>query len=230
MRDSGDPHHSGPQWESLIRTGALVAVVLVMVWLAFNVRLPSLSSLQDTMQGLGWWTGFAFVGLYAVVAMTPIPVTIMALAGGLLFGIAGGSLLSIVGAVIGGWAAYWLARFLGRQAVTKLLGSHAAKVQHQLDGAGFQAVFMLRLLPGFPYWPVNYGSGAFGVTQRDFLGASVIATIPGQVSLVAIGAFIAEQSVEHVVVIGVSWTIVIAMTIWAYLQWRKTRAEIAQEE
>lgn len=223
MSASRDERHSGPQWESLIRNGALIAAVLAALWLAFNVRLPSTETMQAWFQGAGWASGFAFIGLYALVAMTPIPVTIMAVAGGLLFGVAYGSLLSVVGALLGGWAAYWLARVLGRETVMKLLGSHAAKVQTNLEGAGFQAVSMLRLLPGFPYWPVNYGSGAFGVSQRDFVLASAIATLPGQVSLVAIGAFVAHPDVFHGVVIGVAWAIVAAATVWAFVAWRKAR-------
>lgn len=225
MTEARDGHHAGPQWESLVRTGALIAVALVMLWLAFNVRLPSISTLQEWILDRGWAGGLAFIGLYAVVAMTPIPVTIMAVAGGLLFGAGNGSILSVIGALLGSWAAYWLARMLGRDTVMKILGSHASKVQHHLQDAGFQAVCVLRLMPGFPYWPVNYGSGAFGVSQRDFLAASALATIPGQVSLVAIGAFVANATVANGVVIGVAWAVVIAMTIWAYREWRKARKQ-----
>ena len=208
----------------MVRNGALVVVVLVMVWLAFNVRLPSIEGIQAWVSDLGWVGGLAFTGLYALVAMTPIPVTIMAVAGGFLFGGLYGTVLSVIGALIGSWAAYWLARGLGRDTVTKLLGSHANRVRSGLEDAGFQAVCVLRLLPGFPYWPVNYGAGVFGVTQRDFLTASAIATLPGQVSLVVIGAFIAAPTVGHGVVIGIAWLVVIAATIWAYRAWRSARS------
>ncbi len=211
-----------PAWGSFLRNALLVAVLLVMVYAAFNLRLPSVDTLQSRIEAYGWAGWIVFVLLYAVVAMTPIPVTIMAISGGFIFGVLEGSLLSVIGVLIGCWAAYHMARSLGTQAVRRLLGSHAETVETRLQDAGFEAVFALRLTPGVPYWPVNYGGGAFGVTQRDFVVASVIATVPGQVSLVALGAFIAEPSVMHGAVVAVAWIVVLGMTIWAYRSWRGT--------
>nr|WP_272902299.1 VTT domain-containing protein [Brevibacterium daeguense] len=194
-----------------------------MLWIAFNVRLPTIDKIQGWVSSLGWasWGGFA--ALYAVVALTPIPVTIMAVAGGLIFGVVVGSVLSVVGVLIGCWGAYWIARLLGKTTVLRLLGSHGPRVEAHLQGSGFQAVCTLRLLPGIPYWPINYGSGAFGVSQRDFLLASAVATVPGQVSLVAIGSFVGEPTAVRAVVVAVSWIVVIAMTVMAYRSWRRSR-------
>lgn len=212
----------GPQWGSFLRNGLLVLVLLGMLWLAFNVRLPSIDELRTGLDALGWGAFIGFIVLYAVVAVTPIPVTIMAVTGGVLFGLVEGSILSIIGVLIGCWAAYWLARALGRTTVERLLGHHAPTVKQHLTNDGFQAVYMLRLMPGLPYWPVNYGSGAFGVSQRDFVVSSGLAAIPGQVSLVAVGALVANPSIGKGVVVMVAWAVVIAMTIWAYRSWRGT--------
>ncbi|GAA1148597.1 TVP38/TMEM64 family protein [Nesterenkonia lutea] len=211
-----------PPWGSFLRNTLLIVVLLGMLYAAFNLRLPSVEELQSRIEAYGWAGWLAFVLLYAVVAMTPIPVTIMAVSGGVIFGVLEGSLLSVIGVLVGCWAAYHLARALGTEAVRRLLGSHAETVETHLEDTGFQAVCALRLMPGVPYWPVNYGSGAFGVSQRDFVVASVISTVPGQVSLVALGAFIAEPSVTYGLVVGVAWTVVIAMTVWAYRSWRGT--------
>src|SRR5699024_11349512 len=88
---------------------------------------------------------------------------------------------------------------------------------------------MLRLLPGFPYWPVNYGSGAFGVGQREFMLASLISVVPGQVSLVAIGSVIATPDGLHGVVVVVGWMIVLVLTIWAYRRWNAARPGIGSK-
>lgn len=209
-------------WGSLLRNALLVIVLLVMLWLAFNVRLPSVNELQAQIEDLGWVGVVAFLALYAAVAMTPIPVTIMAITGGLLFGVIIGSALSVAGVLVGCWGAYWLARGLGRRTVVKLLGEHSRKIESNLHGAGFQAVCTLRLMPGFPYWPVNYGSGAFGIGQRTFLTASLVSTAPGQVSLVAVGAFIADPGIVPGIVVGCAWAVVLIMTVWAYRAWKGT--------
>jgi len=210
----------GPQWGSFVRTVLLVAVLLGMVWLAFNVQPPSIEQLRGTLDRLGWGAWIGFVVLYAIVAVTPIPVTVMAVTAGVLFGVIEGSILSVIGVLIGCWGAYWLARGLGKATVERLLGHHAPTVEQHLQHDGFPAVYMLRLMPGLPYWPVNYGSGAFGVSQRDFVVASGLAAIPGQVSLVAIGAFVAEPSVIKGVIVAAAWAIVVVMTVWAYRSWK----------
>ena len=209
-------------WGSILRNSLLVIVMLSMIWLAFNVRLPSIDDLREVIASLGWAGRLGFVALYAAVAMTPIPITVMAVTGGVLFGIVEGGVLSVIGVMLGCWGAYWLARALGHETVSKLLGSYADKVERQLRRAGFQTVFMLRLMPGLPYWPLNYGAGAFRVRHRDYLVASVIACVPGQVSLVSIGAFVSEPDVLGGTVVGVSWAVVIGMTIWAYRDLRGT--------
>lgn len=210
-------------WPGLIRNAALVLVLLLMLWLAFNVRLPAIDDLHEMIAAWGWAAWLVFVGVYAVVALTPIPVTVMAVTGGLLFGFLEGMVLSVIGVLLGCWGAYWIARGLGRESIAKMLGSHSRTVERHLDQAGFQAVVVLRLLPGFPYWPVNYGSGAFGVGQRDYVLASLLSVIPGQISLVAIGSFISMPNVMNGVVVGISWLAVLILTIWAYRRWKAAK-------
>lgn len=212
---------AAPDWGEVGRNTLLLFVLAVMLWLAFNVRLPSAEQLREWIEGLGWAGWLGFIALYAVVAVTPIPVTIMAVAGGMLYGVTLGSAFSVVGALLGSWAAYWLARVLGKETVLKMLGKHAAKMEGHLEGAGFQAVTTLRVMPGLPYWPVNYGSGIFGVTQRDYLAASAVAMVPGQISLVAVGSLIANPTAWNLTVLITAWVVVITMTIWAYRQWRQ---------
>lgn len=212
----------GPQWVSSMRTALLVAVLLVMVWLAFNVRLPSIDQLHADLEAWGWAAWLIFAFSYALVATTPIPVSIMAVGAGVLFGVLEGSILSVIGVLVGCWGAYWLARGLGMATVERMLGRHGPPVKDRLQSKGFHAVYTLRLMPGVPYWPVNYGSGAFGVGQRDFVVASILATVPGQVSLVAIGAFVADPTVVNGVVVAIAWAVVLAMTIWAWRSWRGT--------
>src|SRR5699024_992648 len=141
--------HEAP-WTTWLRNGALIVVVLAMIWVVFNVDLPPVDTLQSTIESFGWAGWLFFIGLYALVALTPIPVTIMAVTGGLLFGLAIGGVLSVIGAFLGAWGAYWLARALGKQVVARMLGRYRTHVENQLTSAGFEAVCTLRLMPGLP--------------------------------------------------------------------------------
>lgn len=219
------PRRDSTPWGSILRNVLLVLVLLGMAWLALNVRLPALDALQEDIAELGLWGPFAFIALYAVVAVTPIPVTIMAVAAGLIFGLPVGTVVSIIGVVIGCYGGYGIARGLGRDTVMRLLGSHAEVIEERLGDGGFYAVCTLRLMPGIPYWPVNYGSGALGITSRDFLIATVLSALPGQVSLIAIGAFIGDASLFHGLAVVISWIVVIVLTLLSYRRWRATRSD-----
>ncbi|WP_181274102.1 TVP38/TMEM64 family protein [Brevibacterium oceani] len=217
-------------WPTILRNIALALALLAAVWAVFNVRLPSIDVLQDDIAAAGFWGFAVFILIYAVVAATPIPVTIMATAGGLIYGLPFGTLWSMIGVVLGCWGGYWIARALGRDTVMKLLGSHAESVESRLTGGGFYAVCALRLMPGFPYWPVNYGSGALGIDNRTFLTATVISSLPGQLSLVAVGAFIGDPTIFHGVAVGISWALVITLTIITVRRWKRTRDAEAGEK
>lgn len=221
------PAATEPRLGSTLRGVLLIAVVLGMVWLVLNVQLPSLRELREgvddlraSVTRLGWWALPAFAVAYAAVAVTPIPVTIMAVTAGILFGTVAGSVVSVLGVLVGCWGAYWLARALGQATVSRLLGRRSAGIEERLRDQGFEAVFLLRVMPGLPYWPVNYGSGAFGVSQRDFVLATGLAAIPGQISLVAIGTFLIVPSVWRGVVVAVSWVAVLGLTWWGYRRLR----------
>ncbi|WP_022870563.1 TVP38/TMEM64 family protein [Yaniella halotolerans] len=218
-----DPEQDRFDWALIVRNTVLVVVLFIFLWLLFNVELPSADRLRDMIDSWGWAAWLVFIGIYALVAMTPIPVTVMAVTAGLLFGVIDGTVLSVIGVLLGCWGGYWLARGLGRQVTVKMLGTRARTVERHLDQAGLEAIVVLRLLPGFPYWPVNYGSGAFGVGQRDFLIGSALAVIPGQLSLVAVGALISNPNIFTGTTVAVSWAIVLVMTVLAYWRWKAAR-------
>ncbi|MGO2038046.1 MAG: TVP38/TMEM64 family protein [Brevibacterium sp.] len=209
-------------WPTVLRNVALALAVLAGVWLVFNVHLPSLGELRRDIGEVGFWGFGLFVLLYAVVAATPIPVTIMAVAGGMIYGLPFGTLLSMIGVVLGCWGGYWISRALGRDTVMKLLGSHAEAVESRLTDGGFYAVCTLRLLPGFPYWPVNYGSGALGIDNRTFLIATAVSALPGQLSLVAVGAFIGNPGILTGTAVAIAWALVITLTIITFRRWKST--------
>lgn len=202
---------------------SLVIVIGTLIWLSFNVDVPEPEVLRNMIQSYGWAGWLVFIGITALIAITPIPVTIPTLVAGSLYGIIAGSLFSFTGVLIGSWLGYWLARLTGQELTFKLLGRHGITVKKYLSNAGFLAMCTARLMPGLPYWPVNYGAGALGVNQYTFLSATFIASIPGQISLVALGAFAANQSLFNGVILVSAWIIVLVSTWVSYRYWRNTR-------
>ncbi|QQD84440.1 TVP38/TMEM64 family protein [Jeotgalicoccus sp. ATCC 8456] len=210
---------------STISLLATVGVIGLLIWLSFNVNVPEPAVLRDMIQGYGWAGWLVFIGITALIAITPIPVTIPALVAGSLYSVIAGSLFSFTGVMIGSWLGYWLARLTGQDLTFKLLGRHGTTVKKYLSNAGFLAMCTARLMPGLPYWPVNYGAGALGVNQYAFVAATFVASIPGQISLVALGAFAANQSLFNGIILVGAWVLVLISTWVSYRYWRNARED-----
>lgn len=126
--------------------------------------------------------------------------------------------------MLGSWIGYWLARALGKRLTFQLLGRHSSIVEDYLSNAGFWAMCTARLMPALPYWPVNYGAGALGISQYTFISATFLATIPGQISLVALGAFAVNPTFFNGAVVVIAWLAVLTLTWISYRYWRGTKA------
>lgn len=210
-----------------VKDAGFVVVIAVIAWVAFNVRLPEIEVIQARVDGYGVWGPVVFVLAYALLGVTPVPISILSVAAGLLFGVVGGSLISVIASTagaLGGWA---MARLLGANTVDRLLGSYSGRVQGMLRGNSLLAVLLLRLTPMFPSWVVNYSAGVFGVKSRPYLVGTLVGGTPGQVSLVAIGAFIASPTWPHGVVVAVAWVVVAVLALLTLREARRRRRDTA---
>lgn len=54
-----------------------------------------------------------------------------------------------------------------------------------------------------------------------FVGSTAVGVIPGQVSLVALGAFAVHPGVLNGVFLGAGWLAVGVLTVWAARRWRR---------
>lgn len=86
-----------------IRPLVLVALLGIGVAAAVSVGIPPVEDIRAWVGAAGWAGPVAFAGLYAVLALTPAPATVLSIAAGVLFGLAGG--LAVV--VAGPYSARW---------------------------------------------------------------------------------------------------------------------------
>lgn len=163
---------------SIISLIILIVLGAFLLWAVFNLDLPEPEEMREIILGYGWAGFLVFLGITAAIAITPIPITVPALVAGSLYGLIIGTLLSVSGVMLGSWIGYWLARALGQRLTFQLLGSHGSIVENYLRNAGFWAMCTVRLMPGLPYWPVNYGAGALGIKQYAFISATLLGFHP----------------------------------------------------
>lgn len=217
-REPGDGSGARPVWVTVLKGCAFLLLPVLAVWYLAGQDVPTVDEVKAFVEGFGAWGALVFAGLFVVVAATPVPVTVMAVTGGFLFGMTLGSAVGVVATTAGAWLGYWLARFLGRDALRRIAGGRVEAAEGKLRGKGFLTVLVLR--PVLPNWTLSYGAGLVRIPQRDYLGATLLGGMPGQISFAAVGAFTSRPSWPALAVVAASWTLVVVVGV---LSWRHVR-------
>lgn len=161
-----------------------------MCWYLGTLVTPQ--ELQSALQGLGSWAAIAYIGLFTLLPAFFFPVAVLALAGGLLFGLWVGSLYTFIGAILNCTLMFFLARYVGRKQVEMLIRKKLSPVWQQrlqnLDSnGGFLLLVILRLIPAVPYNLINYAFGLSAMSYPTYIAASAIGIIPGTFAFINIG-------------------------------------------
>ena len=172
-----------------------VLLVLLIALAALTWKLSTWltpQQLQQALQQTGGWAPVLYIGLFILLPTFFFPVAVLALAGGLLFGLWWGSVYTFIGAVLNCALMFLLARYVGRSQVQRLVEQKLSpQWQRRLqiaDGKeGFLLLIILRLIPVVPYNLINYTFGLTGISFSSYLLASAIGIIPGTFAFINIG-------------------------------------------
>lgn len=172
-----------------------VLLVLLIALAALTWKLSTWltpQQLQQALQQTGGWAPVLYIGLFVLLPAFFFPVAVLALAGGLLFGLWWGSVYTFIGAVLNCALMFLLARYVGRSQVQRLVEQKLSpQWQRRLqiaDGKeGFLLLIILRLIPAVPYNLINYTFGLTGISFSSYLLASAIGIIPGTFAFINIG-------------------------------------------
>ena len=172
-----------------------VLLVLLIALTALTWKLSTWltpQQLQQALQQTGGWAPALYIGLFILLPAFFFPVAVLALAGGLLFGLWWGSVYTFIGAVLNCALMFLLARYVGRSQVQRLVEQKLSpQWQRRLQMAdgkeGFLLLIILRLIPAVPYNLINYTFGLTGISFSSYLLASAIGIIPGTFAFINIG-------------------------------------------
>ena len=151
--------------------------------------VPTVDEIRARVGAAGWAAPVVFVGLYALVTLTPAPAAVLSIAAGLLFGVAGGIGVVLAGALLSAAGAFVLARFLGRDVIAGLDSARLRRLDEMLARHGLLSVIGVRLVPVLPFAALNYACGLSAVRTRDYLLGTAIGIAPGATAYVTVGAY-----------------------------------------
>ena len=169
----------------------IMGVLVLAASVALYFLLPP-ELIRETLAGLGGWAPIVYMAMFAVLPAFFFPVAVLALAGGLVFGLWLGALYTFIGAVINCSVMFWMARHWGREKIRAVIEARLAPQWQQrlskLEGrGGFLLLIILRLIPAVPYNLINYAFGLTGMKYPVYILASALGIIPGTFAFINIG-------------------------------------------
>jgi uncharacterized membrane protein YdjX (TVP38/TMEM64 family) len=187
---------------ALLRTALLVLLVVAGAIAALLVDVPHVADLRAWLASFGapGWAAL-MIGL-ALATLAPIPRTALSVLCGVLAGFWGGLALALASGILGALAGFLLARWLGRETVTRLAGPRLARADALLTRRGALAVLLGRLIPVTPFTLVSYAGGLSGIPLPAYLLGSTVGLVPGTVLHVTIGATVGSASDGQVLLLS----------------------------
>jgi uncharacterized membrane protein YdjX (TVP38/TMEM64 family) len=142
--------------------------------------------------------------------VAPLPAFVITFANGLLFGWVVGAVLSWSSAMLGAILCFYVAKFLGRPVVEKIITKKALAWWDQFfDKYGRHAVFIARLLPIVSFDLVSYAAGVTSISFWQFFWATGL----GQLPATLLYSYLGQNATSTVKILFFMFTIVIALAV-----------------
>jgi phospholipase D1/2 len=119
------------------------------------------------------------IGGFIIASLLMVPVTLLAVIGGLVFGGWQAFLYVMTGAMAASAVGFLGGRFLGKGMIERMSGSSIEKLSKRLAARGTVAVAVLRLVPVAPFTVFNLVAGCSHLGARQFLVGSLLGLMPG---------------------------------------------------
>lgn len=174
-------------WNLII--GIAFVIALFIAWFLLPVK-EWLQSFTQWVEGLGVWGGVVYGVFYAIATVLLVPGAPLTIAGGLLFGVALGFPIILIGATVGAALAFLAARYLVREKVKAMVESRPKlkAIDRAVADEGWKIVAMVRLTPIVPFNLQNYFFGLTEVKFWHYVAATLAGIIPGVLLYLYLGA------------------------------------------
>ncbi|MGO2390708.1 MAG: FAD-dependent oxidoreductase [Halomonas sp.] len=162
-------------------------------WFTLETLKAYQSDFQAAFNQNPWQVAGLFFAVYVVMTALSLPgATLLTLLGGALFGLGWGLLIISFASTLGATLAFVLSRFLFRQPIEKRFPRQFEAVNRGVERDGAFYLFMLRLVPVFPFFMINLVMGLTRIKTVTFYWVSQLAMLPGTAVFVNAGGQLGE--------------------------------------
>ncbi|MGE0130604.1 MAG: TVP38/TMEM64 family protein [Blastocatellales bacterium] len=170
----------------------LIAPVIIAIGIGF-LFLPIrewFSQFQGAIESLGPAGPVVFALAYVVLTVLLVPGSALTLGAGAIFGLWLGAITVIIGANLGAFCSFLLARTFLREKVARWAEANPkfAALDRAIEREDFKVVLLTRLSPVFPFTLLNYFLGLTNVRTASYVAANLIGMLPGTFLYVYLGA------------------------------------------
>lgn len=173
---------------------------------------PALKMFGEEMQaglmGFGIFTPILFMLLYIVRPILLFPASIMTITSVFLFGPYLGFLVSYIGEVFSSIVAFFIGKYFAEELGLAEKVTHT-KIGKYFQGNAFTSVFMLRLVPIFPFDFVNYASGVAELPFKSYIYGTMLGVLPGLSAYIFLGFSL--MNTKYLVVAGLVFIVLFAV-------------------
>ncbi len=167
--------------------GVLVVGFLAALSLGWDPGF-TVQDIEDTIMSWGPWGVAASIGLMVLHSFIPFPAEFLAIANGMLYGPFWGIVITWSGAMLGAFAAFGLARWLGRPFVAHMVARRDWQVLDDWAGRqGGKMVLIARFIPVIAFNLVNYAAGLTKISWATFTWTTGFGILPMTALMVIMG-------------------------------------------
>ena len=167
----------------------VLTAAVVAIWSALTGR-PAIQAIRDALAGIPASSGLLLsgAGIFLLTNIVMIPMELLAIAAGLVFGALRGTLVALAGSIAAAAIGYAAGRAIGHSGITRWMSGRAYRSGRQLGARGVLGVLVLRLASIAGAGSIALLSGAGRVPFGSYMAGTVIGLTPAIAALCGLGA------------------------------------------
>ena len=198
---------------SVLKLVILLGIVIgVPIYVYFShpdliSRFNSLEEINNLLKQYKMASIFLYMGLQVFqIVVSIIPGQALQFAAGYAYHFWLGFLYSIIGVALGTVITFYLARFLGKDALHVIFGEQRfTKFVHTLNSKrSFIVLFVIFLIPGIPKDLFTYAAGVSEMRVGPFLLLSLVGRTPAMMCSILMGSMFYNGSYTGLIILGVA--------------------------
>ncbi|UOQ43687.1 TVP38/TMEM64 family protein [Halobacillus salinarum] len=169
-------------------------------------------TVADWMKQLHGWAPFVFMLIFILRPFTLIPLSIVAVACGLVFGPYLGAVYIVIGTTLGGIVSFSALKYASKS-VELSNCRNLSQLKKELEKNGLKAVMMLRLIPAVNFDLLTYICAKTEVQDWKYTLGTLVGTIPGSLMLGLFGSSMLTLKPGNLLILSVILVTIAALGI-----------------